>query len=65
MEAIMEKVRMTLRLIKPLDEQLKEISRKTGRSRNDLIIAACWEFINHIEQRKDSDTHGKNKHSRY
>lgn len=41
----MEKTRMTLRMVKALNEKLTKIARETGRSRNDLIVDACWEFL--------------------
>lgn len=55
----MEKVRMTLRLVKPLNEYLKKISKETGRSRNDLIIAACWNFIEQTHKKERSEQYGK------
>lgn len=41
----MEKVRMTLRIVPTLNEKLESIANQTGKSKNSLIVDACWEFI--------------------
>ena len=41
----MEKVRMTLRIVPTLNEKLESIANQTGKSKNSLILDACWEFI--------------------
>ena len=36
---------MTIRLVENLNNELERIAKETGRSKNDLIVAACWEFL--------------------
>lgn len=38
-------VRMTVRIVDPLDRHLTEIALQKGISKNALIVEACWEFL--------------------
>lgn len=40
------KVRMTIRIVKKLDDLLNKISKTTGKSKNSIIVDACWELVN-------------------
>ncbi|WAW15247.1 toxin-antitoxin system HicB family antitoxin [Peptostreptococcus equinus] len=41
----MEKVRMTIRVVPKLDEKISKTAKETGKSKNAVIIDACWDFI--------------------
>ena len=38
-------MRFTLRIPEELDVKLKNIAKQKGFSRNDVILAACWELV--------------------
>lgn len=50
----MEKVRMTLRIVPTLNEKLESIANQTGKSKNSLIVDACWEFIKKQKEREQN-----------
>ena len=41
----MEKTRMTIRIAYGLNKWLERVAEETGRSKNDLIVSACWDFL--------------------
>lgn len=57
----MEKTRMTIRLVESLNNELERISKGTGRSKNDLIVAACWEFLEEMNYYKGGVENGNRK----
>ena len=56
----MEKQRMTIRIVKELNQELSRIAKETGRSRNDLIITACWELLKEMQLYKGGAENGRN-----
>ncbi len=52
----MEKIRMTLRLVKNLNDRLNIMSKKLGRSKNDLIVTACWELVEEMNYQEKHPT---------
>ncbi|AXU64253.1 hypothetical protein ACTPDT_05050 [Clostridioides difficile] len=46
----MEKVRMTVRLVPKLNQDVQKIAKKCGKSKNSIIIDACWDFVEKIKK---------------
>ncbi|CDW17235.1 Arc-like repressor [Clostridium phage phiCDHM19] len=46
----MEKVRMTVRLVPKLNQYVQNIAKECGKSKNSIIVDACWEFIEKIKK---------------
>ncbi|ENY8858826.1 TPA: hypothetical protein ACMU4L_003479 [Clostridioides difficile] len=46
----MEKIRMTVRLVPKLNQYVQNIAKECGKSKNSIIVDACWEFIEKIKK---------------
>lgn len=51
----MNKVRMTIRLVPKLNNQLKKASEELGKSKNSLIVDACWKFVQKYNNSKKKE----------
>lgn len=41
----MEKIRMTIRIVPELSKAIERSAKEQGKSKNAIIIDACWSFI--------------------
>lgn len=46
----MEKIRMTIRLVPELNREVKNIAERQGKSKNSIIIDACWAFVKKMKR---------------
>ncbi|MCC0627446.1 ribbon-helix-helix domain-containing protein [Clostridioides difficile] len=46
----MEKIRMTIRLVPKLNQDVQNIAKICGKSKNSIIIDACWDFVEKIKK---------------
>ncbi|MFN1843245.1 hypothetical protein ACK2FW_09465 [Clostridioides difficile] len=47
----MEKIRMTVRLVPKLNHYVQNVAKEYGKSKNSIIVDACWDFIEKIKKK--------------
>ncbi|MDI0267897.1 hypothetical protein QIW52_18045 [Clostridioides difficile] len=55
----MEKIRMTIRLVPKLNQDVQNIAKKRGKSKNSIIVDACWEFVEKIKKENKFNIEGE------
>lgn len=41
---------MTVRLVPKLSQDVQHIAKKCGKSKNSIIVDACWDFVEKIKK---------------